>query len=232
MQKTNGKPKRKTLYLILAAFLIMSCICLAILGVQQDRVPTSQTIKGLLTSTVLTPSQSVSVLLTSAPSPTSSTIFLTASTITPSPRPVGLPSLQPTDIKVNLTEKGFTCTNAKESQAEGLGKWYVWYCDREVNNLISMHVEFMSYTLTSVDFIDATIIQYSEPQNDIASSFLGYIATFAFIGNEEAQHEARLWVEEKLGQLNEGCIEEIIRGIPFRLCGPPTGRFIEIGRMD
>jgi len=210
MQKTTSKSNRNTLYLILSGFLVLACICIAALSAISGR--------SLVSPTSTFPPASKHLPITP--------------TVTSVKTPAGLPGITPADIKVNLTDRDFTCTNVKETQAEGLGKWYSWYCDREEGSLISMHVEFMSRSLSSVDFIDATILQYSDPTDEVASLFLGYIATIAFIGNEEAQTEARLWVEEKLDQLNENCIEEIVHGIPINLCGPPTARFIEIGKMD
>lgn len=182
-----------------------------------------------------TPTEPATVSISSTPVRSQTPTTSPSQTSLPSPTPAaapGIPGLTPADLKVNLTDRGFTCTNAKENQVEGLGKWYSWTCDREEGDLVSMHVEIMSRSLSSVDYIDATILQYSDPTDEAASLFLGYIATAAFIGNEEAQTEARSWVEEKLGQLQGSCMEETIHGIPFSLCGPPTARFIEIGKMN
>jgi len=154
---------------------------------------------------------------------------------TPLPTPTftktpGIPDLSPYDVISNLEEKrGFTCTDVDEVQAEGLGTWFVWTCDRE--NMVSMHVEIMSYSLLTVDNIDATITQV-EPSDEIAVSFLGFMATSAFIDNKDAQNSIKTWVEQTLPTVQKECIENIYNGINFRLCGVPTGRWIEIGNME
>ena len=218
--KNAARKKRSLLSTILIVIIITCSICiissLCITIISPSSTQTSQ-----LTVTAAKPTKTTDI-----PKPTN--------TKEPSPtaRIPGIPGIMPADVTLNLKQRNFTCTNVKEVQAEGFGTWYLWTCDRDERPIMNMHVETMSRTISAVDTIEATILQYYEPNDEAAALFLGYMATFAFIDNPDLQQSTKTWVEQTLPTIHEGCVEKTINGIYFRLCGPPTARWIEIGNMD
>jgi hypothetical protein len=131
----------------------------------------------------------------------------------------------PADVKVNLENKGFTCTNT-EGPNQG---YYVWTCNRDTAG-VTLHVEFYARSLLTVDYIDANVLQFVEPQDDVAVSFLGFMATMPYDGAQP--DKARAWVAQTLPTITQG--EERTAefgGVSFRLAGIPTARFMHMGDM-
>jgi len=221
--KNNTRKKRSLLSTILIVIIITCSICiissLCITIISPSSTKTSQPV-------TIIPASPKPTKITNTPKPTNTT------EPTSTARIPGIPGIMPADVTLNLKQRKFTCTNVKEVQAEGFGTWYLWTCDRDERPVMNMHVEIMSRTISDVDTIEATIIQYYEPNNEIAASFLGYMATFAFIDNSDLQQSTKTWVEQTLPTIQKDCVEKTINGIYFKLCGPPTAHWIEIGNMD
>lgn len=215
--------KKKTFLIALAVFLAVCClgsIIIALLNPESGQGSSS---------IVQSPSPKVGL-----PSPT---VFITpTSTITlPAPTAVykpGIPELSPVDVKFNLEERSFTCSDAKFVEDKQTGSsWYFRTCSRDITDVgIYLLVEFVGAKLTTVDWIDATITQV-EPSQEVAASYLGFIATLAFIGNAEKQEVAKQWVIDNIAN-SESKPETTIDGIRFRLYGPPTGITLEFGDID
>ena len=107
---------------------------------------------------------------------------------------------------------------------------YVWRC-QSATDWAAVEVIFYARTLTTVDFIDASAMQFDEPNDGLAAEFLGYVATMPF---DNAEPEAaRAWVVETLPTLQgTGDVREAtFGGVPFTLFGIPTARVIEFGVM-
>jgi hypothetical protein len=82
----------------------------------------------------------------------------------------------PADVKVNLQNRGFTCTGPDKGQL-----YYVWTCKRETV-AVALYADFYARTILTVDYIDANVLQFAQPQDSIAVSFLGFMATMPYDG--------------------------------------------------
>jgi len=214
--------KKKTLLIALVIFLAVCCL-------------------GSIIITLLNPeSGQKSLSIVQSPSPkvvlSSPTVVITSTStiVLPTPTAVykpGIPELSPVDVKLNLEKRGFTCSDARFVEDPQLGSWYFRTCSRDITDVgIYLYVEFIGAKLTSVDWIDATITQV-EPSQEVTASYLGFIATLAFIGNAEKQEVVKQWVIDNITN-SESRPETTIDGICFRLYGPPTAITLEFGDID
>lgn len=168
---------------------------------------------------------------TSIPTSTSTRITPTTQptqthTVAPTQYIAGLLGLNPADITINLEDRGFECTNAQT-----ITGGYVWTCEEDMISYL-MRVDIYSFsTIVSVDYIDAGIGFFEEPNNDLAISFLGFIATAPYDNAEPIA--AREWVETTLPTITSpGDIREAeFGGVKFQLFGPPTSRYLEFGDL-
>jgi hypothetical protein len=142
-------------------------------------------------------------------------------------QPAGLPGLMPADVTVNLEQRGLTCSSAEATFDGG----FVWSCSREAYDVL-LYVDVYSSSLVTVDMIDASVIFYSSADDDLASQFLGFIATMPYDGAQPL--DAREWVETTLPTIRvAGDVREItIGGVDFILFGMPTARSLEMGMLD
>lgn len=76
------------------------------------------------------------------------------------------------------------------------------------------------------------MLQFGDPDDDLAASVLGFLATVPYDGAEPER--ARAWVEETLPTIKAaGDVRTAtFGGVPFRLYGPPTARILEIGTLQ
>jgi hypothetical protein len=152
----------------------------------------------------------------------------TSSTPVPIPtsQPAGLPGLMPADITVNLQQKGFECTNA-----DSIDNSFVWACSRQAADVL-LRVEIYSNSLLAVDTLDASAIFFGNPDDDLASEFLGFLATLPYDGAQP--DAARQWVESNLPTIREeGDVRDTsFGGVNFRLFGIPTARSLLMGFID
>lgn len=162
--------------------------------------------------------------------PTETIFPTTAPSNTPAPTPTEkvsalLPGLQPADVTVNLEQRGFTCSSAEQAQL-----YYTRICDKDTVDY-SLHVEIYGRELFSVDFIDSTISQNNTPDNELAASFLGFMATMPSDG--ALQEESRIWVEATLSTIKKqgDMAEKVFAGVTYRLKGIPTFITLEMGDL-
>ena len=115
-------------------------------------------------------------------------------TATATPREVqgALPGLQAADIKVSLEERGFNCTQAEKFKTANV---YVWTCQQETGSFL-FRVDIYGETLTTVDYISATALDYSGSNTNLSAEFLGFIATVPYDGAEPTK--AREWVSKNI----------------------------------
>ena len=147
----------------------------------------------------------------------------------PTPKPTSitgiLPGLLPADVTVNLEQRRFKC-----GHAEQLKNYFVWTCNRkEVDTEVSVLV--YGRTLVTVDYIDSAILQSISPNDEIASSILGFIATMPFDGSEP--QKAQAWVKATLPTIKQsGDVREAkFGGVDYRLFGWPPARNLQIGNV-
>ncbi len=164
---------------------------------------------------------------TPLPTKTPKSTNMPSSTSMPAEPKTGLiPGLQPDDVKLNLVNRKFTCELV--FAASDSDPYYKWEC-KSKNTEYYILVEIWSRSLFSVDLIQSSIMQFGIPDNNLASDFLGFMATTPYDGSEP--QNARTWVENTLPTITEnGDVRENTFGsIIFRLYGIPTARFLNIG---
>jgi hypothetical protein len=82
-----------------------------------------------------------------------------------------------------------------------------------------------------VDLIESVILQFANPDTELAATFLGFMATMPYDGS--VQQEARNWVETILPTLTgQGDVrEKVFAGVNYRLYGIPTAITLEMGDL-
>jgi len=163
---------------------------------------------------------------------TNTAITLPSNTIsapsdTPEPTEVSalFPGLQSSDVIVNLEQHGMTCTSPEQ------GDLYIVRTCKKETAVYSFIVDVYGRELFSVDLIESTVLQYSNPTNEIAMPFLGFMATMPYDG--AVQDEARKWVEDTIPMLKgQGDVRETnFAGVKYRLYGIPTAITLEMGDL-
>jgi hypothetical protein len=150
------------------------------------------------------------------------TVFVTpANTKVPEPTPTkvpAIPGLQPADIKVNLENKDFECTNVKTVKTEGLPDSYLWYCDRD-DGFIEYDVEIFGNSIDSVYAIDANVMQTINESAELAEPFLSWFSTVAFLDSTSKQTEIKNLVSSTLKNW-DGTEKTITKnGVKFSIYG-------------
>ena len=145
---------------------------------------------------------------------------------TPTTQPSGLPGLAPADVTVNLEDRGHTCSSAEATYDGG----FVWSCTRETIDML-LYVDIYSRSLVTVDMLDASVIFFGSPDDELASQFLGFLATMPYDGSQPL--DAREWVETTLPTIRTaGDVRETtICGVAFQLFGIPTARSLQMGDL-
>lgn len=136
-----------------------------------------------------------------------------------------IPGLAPVDVTLNMKERGFDCTTAERGQL-----YYTWVCTRENANY-TLRVDVFSREINTVDYVSATVLQFVSPDDELAASFLGFVATLPYSGAQP--EDARAWVEATLPTLTgEGDVRERpFGGVMFQLYGIPTARILDMGEL-
>ena len=138
-----------------------------------------------------------------------------------------LPGLSPRNITVSLEEQKFTCTDVKKGVM-----YYERTCTRGVEGAQVFHVLISGRESFVVDLIEVSILQYENPDPEIATSILGLIAALPYDG--ATPEDARSWVESTIPTLsgdNGDAQEKVFGGVKFVLYGPPTKLTLEIGQL-
>jgi len=83
-----------------------------------------------------------------------------------------------------------------------------------------------------VDLIEASILQYENPDPEIAVSILGLIAAMPYDG--ATPEESKSWVENTIPILSDDpsdTRESVFGGVRYVLYGPQTAITLEIGEL-
>jgi len=210
----NGQGKKQASFWI-GIFLILVTAC------EVQRSPTPEPVGAGANSIVIstftaTPLRSVELVETSLPTPS------------PEAKKTGqLPGLSPRNVTVSLEDQQFTCTEVKKGV-----KYYERTCTRGVPGVQVFQVLISGREPFVVDLIEASILQYENPDPEIASSILGRIAALPYDG--ATADDARSWVENTIPSLSDDPADmqgTVFGGVKFVLHGPPTALRLEIGEL-
>lgn len=158
---------------------------------------------------------------------------LVQNTSTPLPLPIAskkttalLPGLQPADVKVNLENLAFTCSDVQENKP-----YFIWTCKRETAQ-VQLRADIYGQSILSLDYINAAVMQSTLPNDDRATSFLGFIASMPYDGAEP--DNARAWVEKTLPTITQsGDVRTAtFGGVKYELFGIPTARVLRLGSLQ
>lgn len=208
-------PAQKRVSFWIGVFIILVTAC----GKQGSPTPESIRANSVVIST-LTATPMNSSVLSETPMPI----------LTPPPdtKATGqLPGLSPRNVTVRLEEEQFTCTAVKKGTV-----YYERTCSRGVPGVQVFHVVISGREPFVVDLIEASILQYENPDPEIATSILGLITAIPYDG--ATPEDARSWVEHTIPALSgdPGDVQEkVFGGVKFALYGPPTKLTLEIGEL-
>jgi hypothetical protein len=138
-----------------------------------------------------------------------------------------LPGLSPRKVTVSLEEQQFTCTDVKKTTV-----YYERSCTRGVPGVQVFRVLISGREPFVVDLIEASILQYENPDPEIAVSILGLIAAMPYDG--ATPEEAKSWVENTIPVLSDDpsdTQESVFSGVRYVLYGPQTEITLEIGKL-
>lgn len=138
-----------------------------------------------------------------------------------------IPGLSPRNVTVRLEEQQFTCTSVKKGAV-----YYERTCSRGVPGVQVFHVVISGREPFVVDLIEASILQYENPDPESATSILGLIAAIPYDG--ATPEDAKSWVENTIPALSgdPGDVQEKVFGeVKYALYGPPTKLTLEIGEL-
>jgi len=170
------------------------------------------------------------VVASKTPQSTITVVPTLAQSNTPQPTPTKedgglLSGLMPADVTVNLEQRGFTCGSPYRGEL-----YYVRTCEKSNVDAL-LHVDIYGREAFEIDFIDSAVIQYANPSIDLATSFLGFMATMPYDG--AVQQEARTWVETTLPTLTgQGDVREnVFAGVSYQLYGISTAMTLGMGDL-
>jgi hypothetical protein len=190
-------------------------------------IPTLQLTPTLQPTPMLEPIPTATAV--AAVSPTKTIIPTIAQRNTPALTPTEkvsaiIPGLKPADVTVNLEQRGFTCSSVQQGQL-----YYSRTCNKDTGNY-SVRVDIFGRELFSIDFIDSSVIQFANVDNELSATYLGFIATMPYDG--AVQQESRNWVKATVPTIKKGNIaEKVFAGVKYTLKGIPTFITLEMGDL-
>jgi len=167
---------------------------------------------------------------TAAPanSATPSTVLTPTLLSTPNLEVVGqLPGLSPVNITVSLEGQEFTCTQVKT-----VADHYERTCLKGLRSESLFQVVIAGREPFLVDFIEASVLQAKEPDNNIAAPLLGFMATLPY--NGAIPEDAKAWVQSTIPTLSgqpDDAKETMFGGVKYVLSGPPKALVLEMGEL-
>jgi hypothetical protein len=181
-----------------------------------------------------TPTQAANsvVISTFTAAPSISTVpseILTA-TLEPTPNPKGtgqLPDLSAVNVTVNLEGQKFTCTQVKK-----VASHYERTCLKGLPSTNLFQVVISGREPFVVDFIRTSVRQNENPDHQIATEFLSFMATLPYDG--ATPEDAKTWVESTIPILSgepDDTQEMVFGGVKYVLSGPPTALTLEMGEL-
>lgn len=135
--------------------------------------------------------------------------------------PAAIPGILPADVIINLENKGLECGEVTQPV-----DYYIRTCKRETSNGM-LFVEVYGRELLSVDFISATVTQFTVDKS-LPAEFFGYVSTIPFVDDASLQDQAKTWASETAPLLAG---ETTINGVRFEISGVETAVTLEIGLL-
>ena len=206
--------RKRWIVILISTVIILACTCVS-------TIPTPSAPPTLIATSTQYP------LSRQEPPPTQEPTITPIATETQEVSEPGLiPGLERIDVELNLEERDFTCELVympDEQYPE-----YKWECRDEATEYY-MLVEIWSRSYATVDLLQCEIVQYGTPDEALAASFLGFMATMPYDGAEP--DKARSWVEATLPTITaSGDVrKKTFGGVKFQLFGDPTFRELDIG---
>jgi hypothetical protein len=138
-----------------------------------------------------------------------------------------LAGLSPVNITLNLEQQNFTCTAVKKVTTH-----YERTCTKGTPSTYLFQVVISGRESFLVDFIETSVVQYSNPDSKTAIPILGFMATMPYEG--ATPEEARAWVESTIPVL-EGTSgdpqEKEFGGVKYVLYGQIKALTLEMGEL-
>jgi hypothetical protein len=181
-----------------------------------------------------TPTQAANrvVISTFTAAPITSTVpaEILTSTVEPTPdqKVIGLlPGLSAVNVTLNLEGQEFTCTAVKK-----VGSHYERTCLKGLHSESLFQVVIFGREPFVVDFIETSVLQAKEPDNNIAAPLLGFMATLPYDG--AIPEDAKAWVQSTIPTLSgqpDDAKETMFGGVKYVLSGPPKALVLEMGEL-
>jgi len=206
--------KKSQVSLLAGIFLIILTSC----GVKAQAVPTQEA-NSIVIST-----------FTAAPTNSAVPSEILASTTEPTPdlKATGrLPGLSAVNVTVNLEGQEFTCTQAKKVAGH-----YERTCLKGLPATNLFQVVISGKEPFVVDFIRTSVRQNENPDKEIATELLSFMATLPYDG--ATPEDARAWIENTIPTLSgkpEAAEEKMFGEVKYKLYGPPTALTLEMGEL-
>jgi hypothetical protein len=136
-----------------------------------------------------------------------------------------LAGLSPVNITLNLEQQNFTCTAVKKVTAH-----YQRTCTKGTSSTYLFQVVISGRETFIVDFIETSVLQYSNPDSKTAIPIVSFMASMPYDG--ATPEDAQAWVESTIPAL-EGTSgdpqERIFGGVKYVLSGQPKALTLEMG---
>lgn len=156
-----------------------------------------------------------------APNPSNQPAVTVAPSIESTPLAANvLPGLQPVDVYLNLTNKGFTKEGPKQ-----VGDQLYWKIS-ETTAAHSYFVEIYGPTASTVSLVQANALNFSDADtNTVAQDFFGYIATIPYDGATPAN--AKKWAHSNIGRNSKATFGNV--AFEIFADNSPRARMLTIG---
>jgi len=138
-----------------------------------------------------------------------------------------LAGLSPINITLKLEQQNFTCTAVKKVTAH-----YERTCTKGTSSTYVFQVVISGRESFIVDFIETSVLQYSNPDSKTAIPIVGLMASMPYDG--ATPEEARAWVESTILAL-EGTSgdpqQNVFGGVKYVLYGQTKALTLEMGEL-
>ncbi len=139
-----------------------------------------------------------------------------------------IPGVLQADFVINLENRfAMNCGDITEG-----GGYYSHFCQKS-NSVAMLTAIVYGRGIVSVDFITAAVCQFEDPNVTLPETFLGFIATIPFLGDDAMQKQASAWVIDNIPQIGASYteIKTVMKNINFTLSGTSMATVLEIGDL-
>ncbi len=135
-----------------------------------------------------------------------------------------IPGITAADVKLNFTDKGFTCDGPRAVDDQYLGFFILYSCEFKTDEY-EYRVEFDGESVTDILSVQGIVLNYGQRSlEEVATEFLGYVATLPYEGSNP--EEAKVWAQQNIGVKTE--IK--IGGVTFDSAGTERSAILTISR--